>query len=450
MLLDGPMDGYGMPPLSAAAEKRSWNVQAAKIEFKQPPSAKRRQEAIDIAESLYAASKFEIRADFLSNRHILETIEFVRDNFGDKTPGAILIREGYPCNRDVFERGPGVMGVFDMVHRRIRQLLDATDEEAKDLSDPARLMIKVEPHKVAKLVEGRFRLIFGIGLVDNIIDRLLHTEQLNSETTHFKRIPAKPGMSFMGGGTHDFVLQHSLLTDDWVSFDARSFDFSAQYWQAQDAMQLDFQLCTSQGPARNTWEKLYSKRLIATYHGSLCFSDGTIIRITKPCIQRSGLLTTISRNCKMVLSTRLHFDLERGYKPCRDQCPCMGDDTVQHGLGKCAEEYVAFVKEKFGITLTIESDLKNRRFDQQNFCSSEFGVVDGVYVPIPLNWTKNVWNLAYHPKSKFHLVPEVLFSFCLNYAFHPRVEELLSLLRKIAPEKARSLGWFRRKVMGYE
>jgi hypothetical protein len=132
----------------------------------------------------------------------------------------------------------------------------------------------------------------------------------------------------------------------------------------------------------------------------------------------------------------------------------MGDDQVQWGLRKGAstpEQFIAFAKEKYGITLTIESDLTRVRFADQNFCSMNWKLLEiGVYVPVPINWDKVSWNLMNCPKTKTQFIPDVLHSFCQNYCFHENAQMLVNLLRVIAPVKSKSLAWFRNKVTGLE
>lgn len=445
--LDG--SAFVDPPMSSEAEIDSFDFQASSVNLTEKPS--KVNEALDYMERAYGAVKWKIRQDFCSKAHIREVIEYIRDKLPEKSPGAIYLRQGLCTNGDVINI-LGVEGVLAAVEARIEELLTG---DARYAADPIRIFIKREPHKASKAMEKRWRLIWGISLIDQIIDRLLYQPVLDAEIENCASIPAKPGYSFKYGGTDRMVRQYDDGEDDWISFDAKSFDITAPSWALQAARDLNERLClTTDQDLLAQWRALSLARELATQYGTFVFSNGVVCRKVKPCIQPSGRLTTISTNCKIVILLRFLYDLEKGREPRGGSIIAMGDDTVQKL--KDFEDFVVWLKGK-GINFTVESE--PGKFASQNFCSTRFEKNhDGVYVPIPLNWKKNSYELC-HPEAKIAKDAErlrenrssCLQSLCCEYSYSEHFQELHSMLASYAPpEKFRSKAFFRNIVTGHE
>jgi len=437
--------------MSSDAEIDSFNCQSSMVNRTPPPPELQR--AISVMESVFAPCKWEICSDFAEDTHILRVIDYIKSNLGDKSPGAVFLRMGFSTNKVVFEQ-LGVEAILCIVRERIDMLL--TLEDTRYVSDPVRLFIKREATKKSKAEERRWRLIWGISLIDQIIDRILYTEVCTKEIEHCEIIPSKPGYSFKKGGVDRMVRKYTNDSKIWRSFDAKSFDWTAPAWGLRAVREVNERLCiTVDKKLREKWIKLSKAREEAILFGSFCFSNGVVCLKLFACIQLSGRFTTISTNCKLVVLYRVIYEIrnDRLFNPfCMI---AMGDDTVQDEIEDVGD-FVLFIKDDCGTTFTIESE--PGEFALQNFCSMWFEKLpNGTYVAIPLNWVKNSYELC-HPEAKVCKDVDTLIenrgsalqSLCIEYAFHEKFEILHKLLAEWSPNKFRSHQWFKDISTGWE
>lgn len=438
---------YEWPEMGSAAEIKSFNMQIARIEGFEAPTAERTERVLNVMETLWGAATYELPKDFMEMSHIVRECEKVRDHFGDKTPGAILMRQGMSTNDDVFAKLE-LKGVAAMVMERIEWLLSEDDPTPiGQRSDPNRIFVKREGHKKEKIVEGRVRLIWSPSLIDRIVDQILYSESLAAEIENCSEIPNKVGYNFKNGGTDRFVRRHLKVPGSWTSFDASGHDINCRGYQLKAENDLVRRLNRTQGPKRELWERLNSRRFEATFIGSAAFSDGTLVIFNQLMIVRSGLLRTISINGRIVTSNKIHFDVERGKKSNPDGIVSLGDDTMANDVhdqdGTCSQ-YIAHVK-KLGNKLTQES--VTGKFEDQNFISMIWKQVlvhgTAIWVSIPLNWYKNTWNLCNIEKSKLQHLGDSLHSACLEYAYHDNFPILHAKLSEMFPEKYKSAEYYR-------
>jgi len=448
---DQPEGVYFDPPLSSDAEIDSFNAQMHSVNTTLPPATL--QEAIHRVERKLQKVKWVLRYDFLENGHVNEVLDHMEFEAGKKSPGAIYLRAGCATNADVFKKF-GRAGVRAALFARIKQLLSGSDP--RYMSDAIRIFIKREMHSANKKEQRRWRLIWGISLIDQMIDRLLYTSVINAEISVCTEIPSKPGFSFKGGGTHRMVTKYSNGSKKWISFDAKSFDLSCPGWALEAARQINENLCVNPfGEDWETWKALSRARESAAQYGSFVFSNGVVCKKVVPCIQPSGRFTTISTNCKIVLLLRELDDIDEGRPFAMDNIVAMGDDTVQDGIDDPAR-FVANLKSKYQFQFTIESE--QGEFAEQNFCSTQFKRLStGTYVPVPLNWAKNTYELCHveakickDPKTFAENRASALSSLCIEYAFHPRFTEIHRLLATLYPSEFRSESYYKQIVTGFE
>lgn len=438
------------PPLDSTAEIDSFDHQAAAVNFTTEPKCMR--EALSRMEDIYRVARWEVPDDFGTKAHIIRVCEYVRQTGATKSPGSVFLRMGHGTNKDVFD-AIGMLGVVRSVELRVSDLLLSANPN--QCADAIRLFIKREAHKASKAVDKRWRLIWGVSLIDQIIDRMLYTPVCDAEIAHCADIPSKPGYSFKYGGVDRMVRKYSDGSKEWISFDAKSFDISAPGWALAAVRQLNENMCLNpQHEKFKLWQDLSNAREIAVLYGSFVFSNGVICEKTHPCIQPSGRFTTISTNCKVVVLLRVINDIENGRKTDPNSIIAMGDDTVQKIANP--HKFVEEVKERYGVTFTVESN--QGLFEDQNFCSTEFKKQpNGVFAPVPLNWVKNTHELC-NPEAKVAKNPatlqenrgSALQSLCCEYAFHPGFDQLHSLLAHYSPEKFRSASYFQNIVTGFE
>lgn len=439
-------DGYAMPPVDAQAEVDSLNYQAKSFNHKPPPSKKVIKEVLSRAELAWTKARFNVREDFGSVAHVKEVVEQVRDFYGTKSPGAIYIRQGFSKNSDVFD----ALGVDEIV-RLTMERLDEYAAGGRYTADPIRIFIKFEPHKASKIQTKRWRLIWGVSLIDNIAARVIYREMLYSELDNWSEVPSKIGLGFMNGSTaklfNSYDPERPNGSRKWRSFDCKSFDFSVPGWMFDMnhdlSCRLNLDIDTPQG---KRWEKCARGRVETMKYGRFCLSNGVVCKKTKPGIQASGDLLTASNNSRAITMSRMLYDVENGNQSFQNDVGAMGDDTIQDKI-EDAEHFVAWEKEHYGITLTTEAEAG--QLIEQNFCSHEFTTFEGTVVPVPTNWTKMSYSMA-HPE-KIGSQTEALLSACVEYRFHPKFELLHALLKK--PEHVRlyrSAELIANMVTGYE
>jgi hypothetical protein len=409
--LDDLSAAYGSPPISFQAERDSFNHQSLHFNYSSiPVNAAQLDHRM---EGLLTDYKFEIAPDFLTPAHILRTVQRVARTHGDKSSGSVFARRGWPTNKDVFSNIYD-HGVSLAVHQRVKALMSSSPEEARYLADPVRIFQKREPHKASKLAEKRYRLLCGVSLIDRIVDELLYHEMLETAKDHCQDGPLKPGFNFKGGGVDKMVTKYAAdRSREWQSFDSKQHDITAPAWALETVLRVNGNLCVTTGPSKDQWLLLAHRREQSTLYGELVFSDGTVLRKIIPGLQPSGRLTTIDSNSKLVLTYRVCYDIKREVPSCKDDNVMMGDDTVLKNIGDPAK-FLHFLSG-FGVTWTIESE--PGLFADQNFCSMKFHLHEsGMYVPIPLNWDKNVYNLS-NPEKGSPDDGGALLSLCIEYAY---------------------------------
>lgn len=432
---------YGRPILGAAAEKQSFNYQSISFNLTSPPSDGDRRRALDRMEVLYGPVHTSLPDDWGSDGHILRVCAWIEKNSGDKSPGAIFLRQGCTSNKSVFEKY-GLPAVARMSRDRMEQLILSSTVESRQLSDPLRLFIKNEPHKRAKIDEGRWRIICGVSLIDQIIDRVLYAHIERAAIREYENIPSKAGISWQYGGSDVFIRSYP---DNIVysSFDCRQFDITHAGWMFDDIRELNERLTLNPTP---TWKQLSLNREQAVMYGSFSFSDGVVCEKILPGWEPSGRYTTLDANGKLVVYIRVLYDIKCGEPTDPQEICSMGDDTVQtvpRGASDVVDYYASC-----GIQLTIESE--PGPFSAQNFCSKSFRLVLGRYVPIPMNWVKNCYSLICVERSSEQFLGDTLNNLCLEYAFHERFSELHSLLSKYYPAQCKSPAWYKNLVAGWE
>jgi len=407
------------------------------------------ERALDRLETIFAPAKYESAVDFSSNAHLERVCDEILRKNGDKSPGAIFQRLDCSTNKEVFEKF-GIPGVVALVQARLALMRSSSQEEARYIADAIKLFIKFEPHKRSKITNKRWRLIWGVSLIDQIIDRALYGEMINIALKQHNSTPNKPGFNFKRGGVSRLARQYGTLKPTWRSFDARSFDITASGWGLETVAALNARLNASSSPSRADWDLIANRREQAVLYGTFVFSDGTMCRKVKPGIQPSGRFTTIDSNGKLVALCRVLWDITKGVPTNSMSFITMGDDSVQDGIAD-VDEFIAWTQQVCGVTLTNESfDGKPGFFHEQNFCSFEMIKHCGTYVPVPLNWEKNMYALVHPEKTEIDFSADRLQNLCIEYAFHPRFGELQALLGKYHLSDHRSQAWCQRVQTGFE
>ncbi len=264
---------------------------------------------------------------------------------------------------------------------------------------PHRVMVKQEPHKVAKLYQKRPRGIFAESLVAQLAFRFVFTPLVNDAIAHHRERYNKTGMGLHDAGLADlFSYAHEAYSTkddgtDVVSDDIGGWDTEvSKPLLSAGAILMHHQLDLEPG---SLWSNLYWNLLSWETNSPIALSDGRLVSFLEWHGQRSGSFITAYRNGEQrrLLSIAVNVYSGKRYTPGgKNWTMHMGDDSVNSipsGIDIVAS-YAAL-----GFTLT---DL--RVFDGQSFefCSTIIRrQPDGKIVGEPQKWAATLMRLLSHP-----------------------------------------------------
>jgi hypothetical protein len=277
---------------------------------------------------------------------------------------------------DMLEAGENIfeMGAEELVRRNI--------------CSPIRLFIKDEPHKESKRAAGKLRLISGMAVDDQILDRLIFGLQNNFEIDSWWRIPSKPGLGLDDSGLRILSanFEELLTRGPLQGTDVSGWDWSVQPWEIDVDCRTRIRLA---GVERgHMLEFLMRVRHHCAARKVFVLPDGTLVAQQYPGVQPSGWYCTSSTNSRMRIAARLAV-----MGPWADRAAdivTMGDDAVEGALGEGAlrryEELGHIVKgaSVFHEVAGIE------------FCSHEF-MSSGL--AFPANPVKTLYRFFSHPPT---------------------------------------------------
>jgi hypothetical protein len=280
------------------------------------------------------------------------------------------------------------------------------------LCDPIYTFIKDEPHKREKLDKNRFRIISGVSLVDNIIERLLFSKQNKAEIAIHECIPYKPGM-----GLHDEG-QTSLY--DWFlnlekNYTLCSTDVSGWDWSVTDYL-LDADLAYRKTFTNGSepWSLLAGIRFECLKYKVFQLPSGEMYTQNYPGIQASGSYLTSSSNSHMryILSILVQLDLGFDGESAAEGCQ-MGDDALERYLDGLLDTY-----RKFGFSVKGVEVMPPGVF---SFCSTLWDNSDKGF---PESWAKTLFRFL-HKKPSDPLYPTYREQFRRDLRNHPDIDSLL-------------------------
>nr|UHS71535.1 MAG: putative RNA-dependent RNA polymerase [Barnaviridae sp.] len=278
---------------------------------------------------------------------------------------------------------------------------------AGGLCDPIRLFIKQEPHKKNKVAIGKLRLISGVSIVDQIIDRMLHSCQNKLEIQLWETHPSKPGIGLDDEGLQSMARQFKEMfkksPEGLRSTDISGWDWSVQDWEIMEDYRYRELLC---GGQNTLWSYLAWARAYIICRKVYVLSDSSLISPTIPGIQASGSYNTSSTNSRMrVIARAVAYELWAStstdatairarpdwgnyYDSILSNVVAMGDDCVE---GKLPEPVYSKLAE-LGHNVKDVSDFTTVKGVE--FCSHRW-FEDGLAVPI--NWDKTLFKFTQQP-----------------------------------------------------
>ncbi|AAY90038.1 RNA-dependent RNA polymerase [Chickpea chlorotic stunt virus] len=390
--------GFGWPEFGKEAELKSLRLQTARwlkrAESAKIPSSEERERVIGKTVEAYqnvksncpAATRLnelswdQFQKSFQPAVHSLEL---------DAGIGVPYIAYGLPTHRGWVENHERQLLpiLAQLTYDRLKKMSQVNFEDMsaeelvqKGLCDPIRVFVKGEPHKQAKLDEGRYRLIMSVSLVDQLVARVLFQEQNKLEITLWRSIPSKPGMGlstdaqvteFMSSLSQHVQVPVEDLVYDWekhvLPTDCSGFDWSVSDWLLQDEMEVRNRLTENNNDLtkrlRGCWLKCLSNSVLA-------LSDGSLFAQRVPGVQKSGSYNTSSTNSRIRVMCAFHAGAS--------WCIAMGDDALE------SVDTDLSVYKDIGLKVEVSGQLE--------FCSHIFEKPD---LAIPVNVGKMLYKLIY-------------------------------------------------------
>lgn len=306
------------------------------------PSDVKRRKVIEDTVREYSCVK-QLAPDWIRNglskelafNYFLSCVAALNMDAGSGIPYAFI--NGRITNDLWFQTPAQLEDLWTLVWERLKRMLHyewTSPEQAvlDGVTDPVRLFVKGEPHKLAKIQEGRFRLIASVSLVDQLVARMLFQDQNKMELRCFRDIPSQPGMGLSSDQqVEDFVERLAVkagapsseeLVANWqewvVPTDCSGFDWSVPMWLLEDDIEVRNLLTVGITPElsslRSVWLKCLGNSLLS-------LSDGCLLAQTTPGIQKSGSYNTSSSNSRIRVMMSKHAGAS--------WCLAMGDDAIE-------------------------------------------------------------------------------------------------------------------------
>lgn len=219
------------------------------------------------------------------------------------------------------------------------------------MDDPTDLVltvfIKDEPHKRAKVLADRWRLIMGFPLHYQVLWHMLFGEQNDKLLEKSLGIPSQQGISTYHGGWKHYVKVWNSRSYD-VSLDKSAWDWTVNWWLLRWELEVRGRLI-SPGASKQRWHELS----LICYERAFCdpillLSDGNMYRQCVPGVMKSGCVNTISSNSFMQVILHCLVNFSEGL-PLYPLPVAVGDDVRQSStnLAKATAylKFGAIVKE---------------------------------------------------------------------------------------------------------
>jgi len=246
--------------------------------------------------------------------------------------------------------------------------------------DPIYTFIKDEPHKLEKLKAGKYRIISGVSLVDNLVERLLYSTLNKVEIELHNYISFKPGMGLHDEGQRDLynAFQRCQSEDDIVSTDVSGWDWSV----CMKLLLMDHRYRCLFVRSR-AWKKLSYVRNLCLQYKVFQLPSGEMYEQLVPGIQCSGSYNTSSTNSHMRFFLSFIVARSLGVTP-KTRGVQMGDDALEGYVEGMKQRYV-----DFGFTVKEVTRMATNVFE---FCSTLW---DNSEKGFPLSWTKTLFRFLF-------------------------------------------------------
>lgn len=326
----------------------------------------------------------------------------------------------FPKKKDVKLYGPA-SEVTEIVADRLQNLLSYSYEDMEKMShrellenslaDPVKMHVKDEYTSLSKTLEGRLRLIMGVGLIEEMTDRVLFENQNKTDTHHCYEANGTASGVDMNSDEGVKKFWDVIMAEATKKFgsDVKAWDWSVMRWMYEIELEARRRL---NGASKNSaWYDLARKRTLILCRATLVTSDGEMYVLEIDGVVKSGCYNTTYSNsrCRDALAVLTYSTVSKS----------MGDDNLA-GIpivdGKMLEECeIKALYARWGFTLTDFKVID----DSFEFCSHLF--VDGV--AIPLNHTKALLNLLMETPDQM-----LIEQFFRTYRHSPHIKVMREFL----------------------
>lgn len=439
-----PLNNFGKPRKGAEAERRSVFLQASRVLGK---SGKYEPKAIEAFQHHYTQSQIPSvfqRFDQGRSDRIEVTGSELRNFLGDidrtSTPGFPLDSLS-PTNGPIIDKYADL--ILGVVNDRLNALYNSYDKVYNstieiepyklcemNLVDAMRVFIKGEPHSISKIEEGRLRIIFSVGFIDNLIARILCSKMKKQEIANCDVIPSKPGMGLHDEGLKSISsyvrsMQEGSPTGDIFSLDVKAWDWSMTW--ADFLFDYRRRVSLVLGSRSSSWFKVLFVHMYCMARKVLIFSDGTMVQQLVPGVMPSGWYLTSDTNSGINVGIAFskffkenpEVDVQNvpfdSYKPAAN-----GDDIIVSGFG--AEEWREHY-HSFGKIMSLCEKITWQSFE---FCSTQF-MDNGLGYPVRV--AKTMYNMLDNKPNNVQQLSELLMAFRFNLRHHVEKDHFEEIIK---------------------
>lgn len=300
-------------------------------------------------------------------------------------------------------------------------------------SDPIKVFVKQEPHKNSKILEGRFRLISAVSVVDSMVDRILFQELMRECVASATQTPCMVGWTPMNGGYK--ILPRVFSGKSVMCLDKTAWDWTVGPWLITLWKRTIKRLAFG---ASEEWNRIVDLRFKCLFETAVFqFQDGTVVNQPVIGIMKSGCYLTILLNS--LGQSLLHYVImaRLGLDTTLAQPYAVGDDTVQDVMPN--ELLEPYLREMRNLGIIPKDPQIRKEIDfAGHIMTSSYSV--------PAYLKKHLYNL-YHLDETYAV--ETLQSYQLEYAFDDQMLEYLQgLLYRRDKSKIKSPLYLRLKYNG--